>query len=295
MVTPSKAPAHKGKRHHFIEFIASCVPSVRVDTEGAIGIELRVVDYVVEKLQKKIATKKEKKELEKLIKNLEVQSGGNKKKGAQKRSSDKNSESPKVYVNNKKEASSNLNSEKKEQGDKPDSGNKEGEKDAKSNGEKKDENVKSDHHKAPNDSKLEDEDKATPKSSDDEGATEKSKTATEEDEYSRSAHDKTLNASLDETVQGFKPDTTWDMVAGLDNAKLQLQLAAELPEKQPALFQGNRKAAQFVLLYGPPGTGKGHLAKALCNSVDSTFFMVSASDITSKWIGDSERYVVAHT
>ncbi|GAM37123.1 vacuolar sorting ATPase [Talaromyces pinophilus] len=290
MVAPSKAPAHKGKRHQLIEFIASCVPNVRVDIDGAIGIELRVVDYVAEKLQKKIATKKEKKKLEDLIKNLEVQSGGNKKKGDQTRSSEKNLESPKVYDNNKKEASSNLNGEKKEEeGEKPDSENKEGEKDAKSNGEKKDDNVKPDHHKPPNDSKLEDNDKETPKSSDDEGATEKSKSATEEDEYSRSAHDKTLNASLDETVQGFKPDTTWDMVAGLDNAKLQLQLAAELPEKQPALFQGNRKAAQFVLLYGPPGTGKGHLAKALCNSVDSTFFMVSASDITSKWIGDSER------
>lgn len=274
-----------------VGFIASCVPIVKVDADGAIWIELKVVDYLAEKLQKKIADKREKEELDKVIKGLEVQSGG-KKKGDQKRTSkkeipkvDDKKESPKVG-GDKKEAS-NLNVEKKES-PKPDSEKKGGEKDAKSDGKKKDENVKLDH-KSPNVSKPADGKKETPKSDDE--ATEKS---TEEDKYSRAAHDKQLNASLDETVQEFKPDTTWNMVAGLENAKLQLQLAAELPEKQPALFQGKRKAAQFVLLYGPPGTGKGQLAKALCNSVDSTFFMVSASDMTSKWIGDSERWVIAH-
>jgi SpoVK/Ycf46/Vps4 family AAA+-type ATPase len=287
MVAPSKIP-HKGKRHQLVGFIASCVPNFRVDTDGAVGIELKVVDYLAEKLQKKIANKKEKEELEKVIKGLEVQSGG-KKKGDQTRTG-KEKESPKVddkkespKVGGDKKEASNLNGEKKE-GPKPDSEKKGGEKDAKSDGEKKDENVKSDH-KSLNDSKPADGEKETPKSDDE---------ATEQDKHSRAAHDKQLNASLDETVQEFKPDTTWDMVAGLENAKLQLQLAAELPEKQPALFQGKRKAAQFVLLYGPPGTGKGHLAKALCNSVDSTFFMVSAGDMTSKWIGDSERWVIAH-
>jgi SpoVK/Ycf46/Vps4 family AAA+-type ATPase len=312
MVTTSKLP-HKGKRHQLVGFIASCVPNVKVDTDGAIGIELKVVNYLAEKLQKKIANKKEKEELEKVIKGLEVQSGG-KKKGNQRRTGKKGS--PKVddkkessKVGGDKKGASNLNGEEKEgpkpdsekkeekdtkskldgekeDGSKPNSEKKKGKKDAKSDGEKKDENAKSDN-KALNDSKLADGEKEAPKS--DEEATEKSENETEQDKHSRAANDKQLNASLDETVQEFKPDTTWDMVAGLENAKLQLQLAAELPEKQPALYQGKRKAAQFVLLYGPPGTGKGHLAKALCNSVDSTFFMVSASDMTSKWIGESER------
>ena len=57
MVTQSMAP-HKGKGHQLIEFIASCVPNVKVDTDGAVGIELRVVDYLAEKLQKKLPQRK---------------------------------------------------------------------------------------------------------------------------------------------------------------------------------------------------------------------------------------------
>ena len=120
-------------------------------------------------------------------------------------------------------------------------------------------------------------------------ANEEGKQEGELDKYSRKAEDQQLEESLEDTVQRSKPHTTWDDVAGLQNAKWQLQIAAEMPEKQPALFKGKRKAPQFILLYGPPGTGKGHLAKALCNSVDSTFFIVSASDITSMWHGQSER------
>ncbi len=132
-----------------------------------------------------------------------------------------------------------------------------------------------------------DEKEDEPKSND--AANDDTKQETEDDKYSRNAADKQLEDSLEGTVQRMKPDVTWDKVAGLQNAKCQLQIAAELPRKQPSLFTGNRKAPQFILLYGPPGTGKGHLAKALCNSVDSTLLIVSASDMTSKWHSESER------
>ena len=108
-----------------------------------------------------------------------------------------------------------------------------------------------------------------------------------EDRHSRKAMDRDLDESLDSTVSKSKPTITWDDVAGLQNAKLELQMAVELPEKQPQLFQG--KANRSILLYGPPGTGKGHLAKALAASVKSTLYTVSASDLLSKWLGESER------
>jgi SpoVK/Ycf46/Vps4 family AAA+-type ATPase len=49
--------------------------------------------------------------------------------------------------------------------------------------------------------------------------------------------------------------TTWNDVAGLENAKRSLQESAILPLIRPDLYTGLRKP-QNILLYGPPGTGK---------------------------------------
>lgn len=43
------------------------------------------------------------------------------------------------------------------------------------------------------------------------------------------------------------------------------------------------------MLYGPPGVGKTMIAQAICNEIKSTCFWVSLSDITSKFIGESEK------
>lgn len=97
----------------------------------------------------------------------------------------------------------------------------------------------------------------------------------------------TPGAILSET-----PNVRWEDVAGLDAAKESLKEAVILPIKFPHLFTGKRTPWRGILLYGPPGTGKSFLAKAVATEAKSTFFSVSSSDLVSKWMGESERYVV---
>jgi ATP-dependent 26S proteasome regulatory subunit len=84
--------------------------------------------------------------------------------------------------------------------------------------------------------------------------------------------------------------TTWDDIAGLQNVKQALQEAAILPLLRPDLFTGLRQP-QNILLYGPPGTGKTMLLRAVAQESGSSLFVCSASSLTSKWMGDSEKLV----
>lgn len=100
-----------------------------------------------------------------------------------------------------------------------------------------------------------------------------------------------LGDQLASAIVTEKPNVRWDDVAGLEDAKAALQEAVVLPIRFPQLFQGERKPWRGILLYGPPGTGKSHIAKAVATEVDATFFSVSSSDLTSKWVGESEKLV----
>jgi AAA+ superfamily predicted ATPase len=86
-----------------------------------------------------------------------------------------------------------------------------------------------------------------------------------------------------------KPDMTFDEVGGQEKAKIEVQgLAFAL--KNPDLYKKwGTKPPKGIILYGPPGTGKTLMAKALASEAEARFFRIEASDIASKWYGESEK------
>jgi vacuolar protein-sorting-associated protein 4 len=102
---------------------------------------------------------------------------------------------------------------------------------------------------------------------------------------------KKLEEQLSGCIVQEKPNVKWEDVAGLEKAKEALKEAVIFPIKFPQLFQGKRKPWKGILLYGPPGTGKSFLAKAAATETHGNFFSVSAANIVSKWMGESERLI----
>ncbi len=79
--------------------------------------------------------------------------------------------------------------------------------------------------------------------------------------------------------------TTFDDVAGVDEAKEELQEVVEFL-RNPQKFQVlGGKIPKGVLLVGPPGTGKTLLARAVAGEAKVPFFSISGSEFVEMFVG----------
>ena len=105
--------------------------------------------------------------------------------------------------------------------------------------------------------------------------------------------EKRLREMVSDTIITERPKIKMSEVAGLSDAKQAIQDAIIAPMKHPELFKGKaRQPWRGILFYGPAGCGKTLIAKAVASEVNATIFNVSAANIVSKWLGESERLVM---
>ena len=84
----------------------------------------------------------------------------------------------------------------------------------------------------------------------------------------------------------------WESIGGLAPLKNELKFhyglaMARIPDGMEI------EGWQNIMFYGPPGTGKTLLACAIANKLSATFFNVKASQIVSKWVGESGKLISA--
>ena len=83
----------------------------------------------------------------------------------------------------------------------------------------------------------------------------------------------------------IKPDTTFDDVAGQDEAKYELKEIVEFLRRPSQFLKMGAKIPKGVLMSGPPGTGKTLLARAVAGEAHVPFFSISGSEFVEMFVG----------
>jgi cell division protease FtsH len=84
---------------------------------------------------------------------------------------------------------------------------------------------------------------------------------------------------------GSSSSVTWDEVAGLEEAKSELQEVVDFL-REPKRFEAlGARVPKGILLHGPPGTGKTLAAKAVAHASGARFYAQSASAFVEMFAG----------
>jgi cell division protease FtsH len=86
-------------------------------------------------------------------------------------------------------------------------------------------------------------------------------------------------------VTGKENKITFQDVAGIDEAKEELQEIIEFLIDPKKFTKLGGRIPKGVLLVGPPGTGKTLLARAIAGEADVPFFSISGSDFVEMFVG----------
>jgi cell division protease FtsH len=89
----------------------------------------------------------------------------------------------------------------------------------------------------------------------------------------------------DKMINSEKPDTKFDDVAGVDEAKDEVMEIVDFLKYPERYIELGAKIPKGVLLVGPPGTGKTLLAKAVAGEASVPFFSVSGSGFMEMFVG----------
>src|SRR5512142_232732 len=84
---------------------------------------------------------------------------------------------------------------------------------------------------------------------------------------------------------GDKPTVTFSDVAGVDEAKAELQEVVEFLKEPDRFTALGARIPKGVLLVGPPGTGKTLMARAVAGEANVPFFSISGSEFVEMFVG----------
>jgi len=84
---------------------------------------------------------------------------------------------------------------------------------------------------------------------------------------------------------GDQPSVTFGDVAGIEEAKEELQEVVEFLREPEKFISLGARIPKGVLLVGPPGTGKTLLAKAVSGEAGVPFFSISGSEFVEMFVG----------
>ncbi len=82
-----------------------------------------------------------------------------------------------------------------------------------------------------------------------------------------------------------KPSTTFAEVAGVDEAKQELEEIVEFLKFPQKFAEVGARIPKGVLLVGPPGTGKTLISRAVAGEAGAPFFSISGSEFVEMFVG----------